>query len=205
MAFTYRPVYYSNLHHPSHRSVFLHKVGEPWVTHEWLSEVFFYALYRLGSYGLLIFTFSIIITAAFLLTYLRSPADTRPYVAGFVLLLGAISTAPTWGVRPQMISLLLASLFLLLLDRYRAEGKLKFLIPLPFIMLVWVNLHAGYFLGLVLVGIFIAGGVIDLFVAQILQKGKLSLYQPLNPSSTCALLWLFASWQPWQTRMAYSS
>ena len=72
-----------------------------------------YGLFRLGGYGLLIFIFSIIITGAFLLAYLRSPAETRPYVAGFVLLLGAVSTAPTWGVRPQMISLLLTSLFLI--------------------------------------------------------------------------------------------
>ena len=124
------------------------KAGQPWLTHEWLSELILYGLFRLGSFALLIFTFSIIITVAFLLTYLRSPAGTRPYVAGFMLLLGAVATAPTWGVRPQMISLLFASLFLLLLDHYRSAGKLKFLIPLPVIMLVWVNLHAGYFLGL---------------------------------------------------------
>ena len=124
------------------------RVGQPWITHEWLSEMLIYALFRLGNYGLLIFTFSIIITAAFLLTYLRSPAETRPYVAGFVLLLAAVSTAPTWGVRPQMISLLLTSLVLLLLDRFRRDGQLRFLIPLPLITLIWVNSHAGYFLGL---------------------------------------------------------
>jgi len=142
------------------------RVGQPWITHEWLSEMLIYALFRLGNYGLLIFTFSIIITAAFLLTYLRSPAETRPYVAGFVLLLAAVSTAPTWGVRPQMISLLLTSLVLLLLDRFRRDGQLRFLIPLPLITLIWVNSHAGYFLGLGLVGIYIAGRLIDLLVAR---------------------------------------
>jgi hypothetical protein len=147
------------------------KVGQPWITHEWLSEIIIYAIFRLGGYGLLIFVFSLIITGAFLLTYLRSPAESRPYVAGFVLLLGAISTAPTWGVRPQMLSLLLASLFLFLLDRYRRGGNLNYLIPLPIIMLAWVNLHAGYFLGLVLIGVYIAGGAIDLLVA-VLFKGE---------------------------------
>ncbi len=115
------------------------KVGQPWITHEWLSEIIIYAIFRLGGYGLLIFIFSLIITGAFLLTYLRCPAESRPYVAGFVLLLGAISTAPTWGVRPQMLSLLLASLFLFLLDRYHRGGKLSYLIPLPIIMLAWVK------------------------------------------------------------------
>ncbi len=113
------------------------KAGGPWITHEWLSELLMYALYQIGSYGLLIFFFSIIITGTFLLTYFRSPSETRPYVAGFILLLGAVSTAPTWGVRPQMISFLLTSLFLFLLDRYRRDGKLVSLIPLP---LITVNL-----------------------------------------------------------------
>ncbi len=143
--------------------------GKPWIAHEWLSEILMYGLYRLGSYGLLIFVFSLIITGAFLLAYLRSPRESRPYIAGFTLLLGAIATAPTWGVRPQMISLFITSLFLYLLDRYRTEGKLKFIIPLPLITLVWVNLHAGYFLGLAIVAIYIAGGLMELLKAG-LQK-----------------------------------
>ena len=146
------------------------KAGQPWITHEWLSEVIIYALFSLGGFGLLILVFSFIITAAFLLTYLRCPAESRPYIAGFGLLLGAVSTAPTWGVRPQMISLLLTSLFLFLLDRYRREVKLKFLVPLPFITLIWVNLHAGYLLGLGIVGIFIGGGFIDVLLTGFFHR-----------------------------------
>jgi hypothetical protein len=135
--------------------------GKPWVAHEWLSEILMYRLYLLGSFGLLIFTFSVVITTAFLLTYLRCPLKSRPYVAGFVLLLGAIATAPTWGVRPQMISLFLFSLLLYLLDRYTLKADLKFIIPIPALTLIWVNLHASYFLGLVVVAIYIVGGLID--------------------------------------------
>ena len=122
--------------------------GKPWVAHEWLSELMIYGLYHLGSFGLLIFSFSTIITIAFYLSYLRSPNSSRPYIAGFVLLLGALASAPTWGVRPQMVSLLFTSLFLYLLDRYQQERKLKFLIPIPVLTVFWVNLHAGYLLGL---------------------------------------------------------
>lgn len=146
--------------------------GKPWIAHEWLSELFIYGLYQLGSYGLLIFIFSAIITGSFLFAYLRSPLGTRPYVAGFSLLLGALATAPTWGVRPQMTSLLITSLFLYLLDRYVQEGKLKFVLPLPLITLVWVNLHAGYFLGLAIAGIYIVGGLIDILKAELDKSGQ---------------------------------
>ncbi len=135
--------------------------GRPWITHEWLSELGLYWLFQFGSYGLLIFVFSLIITGAFLLSYLRCPVETRPYVAGFTLLLCAIATAPTWGVRPQMISLFITSGFLFLLDRYQSNEKVKYLIPLPLITLVWANLHAGYFLGLVIIFIYVAGSFFD--------------------------------------------
>ena len=154
--------------------------GKPWIAHEWLSELLFYGLYNLGGYGLLIFSFSILVTAAFLLTYLSCPRESRPYVAGFSLMLGAIATAPTWGVRPQMISLFFTSLFLYLLDRFWMEAKLKFVIPLPLLTLAWVNFHAGYFLGLGIVAIYIVGGGIELLKAKF-QKTEPHAGSTLKP------------------------
>jgi hypothetical protein len=141
--------------------------GTPWIAHEWLSELLFFGLYRLGSYGLLVFVFSLITTGAFLLSYLRSPQESKPYVAGFVLFLGAIVTVPTWGVRPQIISLLLTSLLLYLLDRYVAERKRILIVFIPLITLLWVNLHAGYLLGLIIVAIYIGGGLLERLKAKI--------------------------------------
>lgn len=122
----------------------LTRAGHPWVTHEWLTEVLLYAVYMLGSFPLLILTFAAIITLTFAFVYARMPG--KPYVAGFALLLAALSTAPTWGVRPQMLTLLLASVFLYILEQRRAW--LWFLPPL---MLLWVNLHSGYALGIVII------------------------------------------------------
>ncbi len=143
------------------------KPGGIWITHEWLSEVLIYSIFRLGGFGLLIFTFSFIITAAYFLVYICCPYQSRPYVAGFVLLLGAISCAPTWGVRPQMITLLFFSSFLFLLERYRQNGEVRFLLPLPLIILVWVNMHAGYLLGIVLLGFHIVGGFLEMLFVEL--------------------------------------
>lgn len=141
--------------------------GKPWIAQEWLSEVIMYGLYILGGYGMLILVFSLIIIGAFLISYLRCPQNSRPYVAGFTLLLGAFATWPTWGVRPQMISLLFTSLYIFLLDRYQASFNPKYVIPLPLIMLVWVNLHAGYLLGLVVICIFFGGSLIELLTSRL--------------------------------------
>jgi hypothetical protein len=133
------------------------RAGQPWVAHEWLSEVLMYQLLRTSGFAGLIVIFAAVLTAAFWLLYLRcGPAS---YVAGVATLCAAWATAPVWGVRPQVLSLLLTSLWLLILER--SERNLKLLwwtLPLT---LLWVNLHAGFALGLVLSALFLAGEWIE--------------------------------------------
>src|SRR5262249_39222420 len=101
--------------------------------------------------------FSLLTTAGFVFLYLRCAG--RPYVAGLILLWGAFASRPTWGVRPQTISVLLASVVLWLLERSeRNPRRLWWIVPL---IMLWGNLHAGYILGIVLVAVFLIGGWLD--------------------------------------------
>ena len=133
------------------------RAGQPWVAHEWLSELLMYNLLRTTRWGGLIVIFAAVLTAAFWFLYLRcGPAS---YVAGVATLCAAWATAPVWGIRPQVLSLLLTSLWLLILER--SERNLKLLwwtLPLT---LLWVNLHAGFALGLALSALFLAGEWIE--------------------------------------------
>jgi hypothetical protein len=133
------------------------RAGYPWVAHEWLTELFIYGTYRIGGWGGLIVLFALMVSAAFFLVYLRSAPD--PYSSGIIVLLGAWATAPLWGVRPQMVSLLLASLWFLILER--SERNLRLLwwtLPLT---VLWVNLHAGFALGLALILLFLVGEFLE--------------------------------------------
>src|SRR5258705_10183480 len=47
------------------------RFGSEWVTHEWLSEVFMYSVFRPLGYAGLIVGFSILITSAFWIAYQR--------------------------------------------------------------------------------------------------------------------------------------
>lgn len=133
------------------------RFGQPWVDHEWLSELLLYGIFRVAGFPGLMVIFGMIIAATLMLVYLRSPA--RPFVAGIITLWGAFASAPAWGVRPQMISLLLASLFLYLLERSIQRRRLLWwMVPLT---LLWANLHAGYALGLALLGLFGIGTCLD--------------------------------------------
>ncbi len=127
--------------------------GSPWVCHEWLSEVVFFEVWKhAGQSGLIIFS-ALVTTAGFMLLYLRSAGSPQWAVAAVTV--GALAAAPTWGVRPQMFTFALASLLLWLLGWIEQKPLLLFLIPPVF--LLWLNLHAGFALGPVLLLAFGAG------------------------------------------------
>jgi hypothetical protein len=160
------------------------KAGSEWITHEWLSEVLIYAIYRVSGWGGLLFIFSGLITAALYITYHRS--EGKPYIAAATTLLAAASSAPLFGIRPQMITFLLASIYIALLSRYAQDGQRRSLWWMAPLMLLWVNLHAGYALGLALIGLYLISVILDkkwqlirplavLFVACVVVV-------PLNPN-----------------------
>jgi hypothetical protein len=142
----------------------------PWIAHEWLSDLFIYSVYTLGGSGLLIAIFSLFILGAYIFTYLRCLPKSRPYIAGILILLGAGASIPFWGVRPQMISLLFSSLLLLLLDLYQERRQLAYLLFIPTILLLWVNMHGGFLLGLGILGIYELGNFIDLAWSRLKSK-----------------------------------
>jgi len=155
--------------------------GQPWVAHEWLSQLFLYGLYRTGGWAGLILVSAAITAATFFLLYLRC-AET-PYVAGFVTVWGAIAGAPSWGVRPQTLTWLLVSLWLLILDRSKAKCLLLWW-TLP-LMLLWVNLHASYALGLVILALFIAAELVEVWF------GLVAVQQARPHLQALALTFLF--------------
>ena len=160
------------------------KAGSEWVTHEWLSEVLIYAVYRVSGWAGLLALFSGFITAAFYLVYRRSTG--KPYIAAFAILLAVAASSPLFGVRPQMITLLLASTFIAFLTSYSNDGKSRRLYWMVPLMLLWVNLHAGYALGLGLIGLYLVSIAIDrkwdLIPRLLMTLIACAAVVPLNPN-----------------------
>jgi hypothetical protein len=133
--------------------------GRAWVAHEWLSEAIFYVIYARVGFNALIIVFAILTALAFWIAFKRS--DSHPLIGGFAALLGVWAVLPTIGVRPRVFTLLLSSVYLALLGRYvrRGQGReIWWLVPL---MALWVNLHGGFLMGLVLIGLMIVGVPLD--------------------------------------------
>jgi hypothetical protein len=165
--------------------------GHPWVSHEWLSEVVFYELWKHGGAAALIVFSAIITTAGFMLLYRRCPA--KRHWAAAATACGAWAAAPSWGVRPQMLTFTLASLLLWLIES--GEDRPRLLLWIPPLFLLWLNLHAGFALGPALLLAYGAGLLMETAVGNtpwqqarpILLRVLLLLLAclalvPLNPS-----------------------
>ena len=135
------------------------KAGAEWISHEWLSEVVMYTTFRLGGWTGLFLLFGAVITAALGLCYWRS--EGKPFIAGLATFIAALASAPLYGLRPQMFTLLLASVFIVILERHLNEDNRRLLWFLPIAMLVWVNLHAGFAVGPALLVLFAVMAAID--------------------------------------------
>jgi hypothetical protein len=123
--------------------------GQPWMHHEWLSDVLYAAWEKLLGMESLVWWKWCVIVATFLLLMrclhrlARCPLAAL-LAAGFALAVAA----PFLDIRPHLYSLLGYVLVLrLALIRERPAPLL------PLIFLVWVNLHGGFFFGLMALSI----------------------------------------------------
>jgi len=145
-------------HHVPHTDTFsFTRGGSPWISHEWLSEIVLYELWSHAGPGALIIFSSVIITAGFLMLYLRSPG--KAHWAAVLTALGAAASASSWGTRPQIFTFTLASLLLWLLAR--SEQRPRLLLWIPPLFLLWLNLHAGFALGPALMVLYALGLIFE--------------------------------------------
>lgn len=136
-----------------------------WTTHEWLSQVFMWGVYRIGGFPGLILVFAGLTAVSYLLVYRASAG--RPYLAGFVILLAAFAAAIIWGVRPQIFNTFFIALFIFLIERWRSgELSRRALWWLPLLTLLWANFHSGYLLGVVYLAVYTFGEAAETFIGR---------------------------------------
>src|SRR5260221_4688846 len=136
----------------------LTRFGQPWVDHSWGSQVFVYSIYKWyggtgqpgdsGIVGLALYT-ALLATGGMLLVY--RACEGTVYLRAFVIVLAAATAAVFWAARPQMMSFYLSAVILYLLYLYKRQ-HIDRLWVIPLLMVLWVNLHAGFSIGFLLLG-----------------------------------------------------
>jgi hypothetical protein len=140
--------------------------GKPWYAWEWLYDCGIATIHHwLGLNGVVLFT-AVIIAATFALALrlsLRRGADLPSTTVLLAFALGA-STIHLLA-RPHVLSWLFAVVWFQILDEAEAgdRGKKRRLWWLPALMMLWVNLHGGFVLGFVVLGLYLLSHAIRHF------------------------------------------
>ena len=145
---------------PAHDIFSAHNPALQWTAHEWLAEAIMAAVFKVAGLTGIVLFFAILLSATHWLLYLllRSKSHDLILVLAITLLAAATSSSH-WLARPHVFSLLLTLVWYYLLDRFQYDHQ-RTLVYLPLLMVGWVNLHGGYFFGLVLLSIYLAGNLL---------------------------------------------
>ncbi|HEX6769496.1 MAG TPA: hypothetical protein VF208_09105 [Candidatus Binatia bacterium] len=137
-----------------------------WIAHEWLAEVIMAILYRASGLTGVVLFFAMLLAATHWLLYaiLRTESDDI-ILCTIVTLLATLTASSHWLARPHLFTIPLLLIWYHMLDQFQYHDKptLKYL---PFVMLLWVNLHGGFMLGIVLLAIYLVGNLIYSFTER---------------------------------------
>lgn len=136
-------------------------LGEAYPSYQsfWLMELVLYRLHAFGGPALVVFVHSLVITTAYsIILWLCHRLSRSWRVAALCTLFAASLGLNDWNVRPQMITFLLAAALLGVIYRYRVTNdgqKDRSLHPLRLaviflVMVLWVNSHGSFPIGLVM-------------------------------------------------------
>lgn len=134
--------------------------GAEWVAHEWLADIFMFRIEDTLGLVALPIVYGLLVGAAWLAIYVTVPGE--PFRKLVLVGLVGVGIAPVVAARPQMNTLVLLALLIVLTERIRTgrTSAAWFWVLVPMVIL-WANLHAGFYTSFAYLGAVAAGSLID--------------------------------------------
>jgi len=141
--------------------------GSPWFAWEWLSDVVMAAVHHITGLGGIVLLCIVLLGLTSTCIYRNAVAESGHRLIAIVLTaLGMAASTIHWLARPHLVTPLLAAVFLGTLIRVQRSGKSRLLMVLPPLTMLWVNLHGGFFVGIVLLITYALGSVVEDFIQE---------------------------------------
>jgi len=134
--------------------------GRAWMAHEWLSEVAMAAVWSLAGWRGIMLLFAAAAAALYAMLALHLRKWMTPGAAALTLIYVSAALLPAYLARPHMLALPLLAGWMLLMIRAREQDRAPSL-WLGLLMLVWVNAHASFIIGIAIAGAFGLEALID--------------------------------------------
>jgi len=138
--------------------VFTHTYnGFQYVNSGWLAQVFFALCERMGGFELFILLATVLLLASITIIYHFIWKMTKHYKISLAFIVFAMVLGFTnWNIRPQIFIIPIFAFFYSYL--YRTEIiKNSLILLFSILMILWVNLHSSFSLGIILAGSFFLG------------------------------------------------
>lgn len=157
----------STHHFPNSDTYSFTAAGAPWVNHAWLSELVFFFSYRaLGLRGLFVVSFLAVAALSLSIFFLCRRRTTDPLTAALATIAGGLLAMVGFAPRTQLFGWLCFVAVFAILLRFRTDNSAP-LWPVPILFCLWINCHAGWPFGLVILGIVLAAGLVPRDVGPI--------------------------------------
>ncbi len=139
----------------------------PFVNHHWLSEVFYSISFQIiGFNGLLALnTALILLSFGLIIAFVYKKINAITFLFCSLLYLPILFERT--DVRPESFSFLFLSLFIFILYKFR-EKFTKWILILPFIELLWINMHIYFPIGIVVLFLFLIDAIAP-FIQNLFQ------------------------------------
>jgi hypothetical protein len=125
-----------------------------WINHSWAYDPILYLIYNnLGFIGLSLAGAIISFLSFFLIVRLYKLSSWKIGILAFFFA-RITQTGIGAGLRSQVVALLLFSLLMVLIKK--SENNIKWLFLMPPLFLLWANFHGTFFLGLIIVAVFLS-------------------------------------------------
>ena len=134
--------------------------GQPWYAWEWLYDILVGSFERIAGLNGAVFANALVIAATFALVFRRMIVRGTGLMVGVgLVLLGVFASSIHFLARPHVVSWLLTVVFFEILRGFEADGRPSRLLWLPALMLIWVNVHGGFLVGLMLMGFYLIAAI----------------------------------------------
>ena len=150
--------------------------GRPWYAWEWMYDAAIGWIYNASGLNGVVFVSALVIALTLALVFRFSLLRGGSLPVTIVLfVLCAMASSIHFLARPHVVGWLLALIWFWILDtNAKNPASIRRLLWLPVLMLLWANLHGGFVLGFVLLGIYVLADILTFVKCRELEQRRTS-------------------------------
>lgn len=165
--------------------------GQPWAPHAWLAGLLFYAIHEVGSAAGLVLLRAVLVGSIFVaIGRILRRSGVSLVLAAPIVFVAVLNAHSRFILRPHLFEyLFIVVLIGHLTASVKQRGTRFFLLPI-LLQMLWVNLHASFYLGVIIVALFYIGEALSAKLAPTIGSRGFLHGEPIHYRGVMILLGL---------------